>query len=131
MHFTVLRILYCCGYLHAILGLEMWVEKVKHIFHSDQVHHIQTKQALSFQKGKLYISPLWNGCFIPFSVTSLGGYQAIKSHSPSCLLPPCQTHTFPMTQIPGVSPMILAAVEAPTMMDRLGAMNDMRDSTYS
>lgn len=29
------------------------------------------------------------------------------------------------------SPMILAAVDAPMMMERLGAMKDMRDSTYS
>lgn len=30
-----------------------------------------------------------------------------------------------------LSPMIFAAVDAPTMMDRFGAMNDILDSTYS
>lgn len=30
-----------------------------------------------------------------------------------------------------ISPMILAAVDAPTMMERFGAMNDILDSTYS
>lgn len=30
-----------------------------------------------------------------------------------------------------LSPMILAAVDAPTMMERFGAMNDILDSTYS
>lgn len=33
--------------------------------------------------------------------------------------------------LPPGSPMILAAVDAPMMMERLGAMKDMRDSTYS